>query len=229
VSPWECTWHEETVCKDHWPVGPVGGRLAKSLGRLANLWVGSDQNFLDTCLHEKGKAMAVEKVSGSRTHWPAGHHLVSYRLGQVSGAPPWPYKYPHTSESRHTPHFKDSTYKSLFLSVVARRSLAGEWHDSEGQRASWPVGSPPRSSSVKALLESFGVGQDFSALVCSSMEALSESYGFRQRISARVPQVYRDSGLSGFPRHYLRVADLPIIVSYPITSLMLFVHLYIVW
>jgi hypothetical protein len=46
---------------------------------------------------------------------------------------------------------------------------------------------------------------------------------------SRVPLVYRDSGSLGYPRHYLRVDDLPIIVSYPITSLMLFVHLHIIW
>jgi hypothetical protein len=38
--------------------------------------------------------------------------------------------------------------------------------------------------------------------------------------------VYRDSGLSGFPQHYLGVDDLPSIVSYPITSLM-FLGIYI--
>jgi hypothetical protein len=50
--------------------------------------------------------MAVEKVSGDGTHWlaghiawPPGHHLVSDNLDQVGGAPPWPYKYPHTGES----------------------------------------------------------------------------------------------------------------------------------
>jgi hypothetical protein len=48
------------------------------------------------------------------------------------------------------------------------------------------------------------------------------------RVSTRVPKVYRDSSLSGFPRHYLRVDDLPIMVSYPITSLKLFVHLHII-
>jgi hypothetical protein len=37
--------------------------------------------------------------------------------------------------------------------------------------------------------------------------------------------VYRDSGLSGDLRHYLRVGDLPIIVSHSFASLMLFVHL----
>jgi hypothetical protein len=60
-------------------------------------------------------------------------------------------------------HFRDSTCKALFLSVVARCSL---------------VRSPPCSSSVEALLESFGARQDFSALVCSSAEAPLESYGF---------------------------------------------------
>jgi hypothetical protein len=49
------------------------------------------------------------------------------------------------------------------------------------------------------------------------------------RDSARVPRMYRDSNWSGFPRHYLGVDDLPMIVSYPITSHMLFVHLHIVW
>jgi hypothetical protein len=34
--------------------------------------------------------------------------------------------------------------------------------------------------------------------------------------------------LSGYPWHYLGVDDLPIIVSYPIISLMFFVHLHIV-
>jgi hypothetical protein len=42
---------------------------------------------MDMCLYEKEKAMAVDKVGGSQTHWPADHvarpagcHLVSYRL-----------------------------------------------------------------------------------------------------------------------------------------------------
>jgi hypothetical protein len=78
--------------------------------------------------------MVLEKVSGGRTHWlaghmarPPGHHLVSYRLGQFGGAPPWPYKYPSIGESQHTHtlHFGDSTCKALFLSVVARCSLVG--------------------------------------------------------------------------------------------------------
>jgi hypothetical protein len=76
--------------------------------------------------------MAVEKVSGGRTHWltgnvaiPADYHLVSYHLGQVGGAPPWPYKYIPlpVKVDTHTPHFRDSTCKAIFLSVVARCSL----------------------------------------------------------------------------------------------------------
>jgi hypothetical protein len=132
VSPWECTWHEETVCKVHWPVGPGVGQPAKSLGRPTSFWVGTNQNILDTCLYEKGKAMVVEKVSGGWTHWPIGHvawpvgdHLASYPLGQVGGTPPWPYKYPYQWKltHTHTPDFGDSTCKAPIFSVVVRRNL----------------------------------------------------------------------------------------------------------
>jgi hypothetical protein len=37
---------------------------------------------------------------------------------------------------------------------------------------------------------------------------------FLQRADSWVPLVYQDSGLSGYPRHYLRVGDLPIIASH---------------
>jgi hypothetical protein len=71
--------------------------------------------------------------SGSRSTWPAAHvarpagrHLATYRLGQVGGAPPWPYKYPPPVEIRiHTPHFGNCTCKTLILSAVARRNLVG--------------------------------------------------------------------------------------------------------
>jgi hypothetical protein len=66
----------------------------------------------------------------------------------------------------------------------------------------------------------------FRALVWSSVEALSEFCEFRQRADSRVPLVYRDSGLSGYPGHYLGVDDLPIIVSHSFASLILFVHLH---
>jgi hypothetical protein len=68
----------------------------------------------------------------------------------------------------------------------------------------------------------------FQALVRSSEEALPEFCEFRQRSGSRVPLVYRDSGLSGDPQHYLGVGDLPIIVCHSFASLMLFVHLHIV-
>jgi hypothetical protein len=88
---------------------------------------------MDTCLHEKEKAKAVEKGGGSRSTRPAGHvaspadrHLVSYHLGQVGGAPPRPYKNPPPVKIRtHTPLHGNSTCKALILSVVARRSLVG--------------------------------------------------------------------------------------------------------
>jgi hypothetical protein len=66
---------------------------------------------VDTCLHEKGKAMVVEKVGGALSTQPAGHvawpasrHLVSYRLDQVGGAPPQPHKYPPTYGNQNTHH-----------------------------------------------------------------------------------------------------------------------------
>jgi hypothetical protein len=46
----------------------------------------------------------VEKVSGGRSTWPTGHHLVPNRLLQVGGAPPWPYKYHPMVEMRGHTH-----------------------------------------------------------------------------------------------------------------------------
>jgi hypothetical protein len=150
--------------------GPRGGRPTKCPGRPARFYVGLTRNFVHTCLHEKGKAKAVEKVDRRRTTWPAGHvarpagyHLASYRRNQVGNPSLDPYKYPSTGGNQNTPHF-------------------GEWRVSEGQRASWPIVRPPHSSSAKALPESFRVRQSFSALVCLSAEALLESYGFQQSL-----------------------------------------------
>jgi hypothetical protein len=64
MSPQGYTSHEEVVCKGHWPVDPGGGWPAKSPGRPARFYVGLGWRFVDMYLHEKGKAMAVEKVSG---------------------------------------------------------------------------------------------------------------------------------------------------------------------
>jgi hypothetical protein len=68
----------------------------------------------------------------------------------------------------------------------------------------------------------------FRALVRSSAGALPEFYELWQRADSQVPLLYRDSSLSGNPWHYLRVGDLPIIVSHSFASLMLFVHLHTV-
>jgi hypothetical protein len=60
--------------------GPGGGRPARFYVSLAS-------GFMHTCLHEKGKAKAVGKVSGDQTTWPVGHvarptghYMASYRL-----------------------------------------------------------------------------------------------------------------------------------------------------
>jgi hypothetical protein len=80
----------------------------------------------------------------------------------------------------------------------------------------------------KLYRNQFGFDGAFRALVRSSEGALSEFCKFRQRADSRVPLVYQDSGLSGYSRHYLRVDDLPIIVSHSFASLILFVHLHTV-
>jgi hypothetical protein len=64
------------------------------------------------------------------------------------------------------------------------------------------------------------------ALARLSVGALLEFCEFRQRADSRVPLVYRDPSLLGYARHYLRVGDLPIIVSHSFASLILFVHLH---
>jgi hypothetical protein len=48
------------------------------LAEAARFYVGLACGFMHTCLHEKGKAKAVEKVDGGRTTWPTGHHMASY-------------------------------------------------------------------------------------------------------------------------------------------------------
>jgi hypothetical protein len=62
-------------------------------------------------MHEKGKTKAVEKVGAGRTTWltghvarPVGHHLMSYRLNQVSNPSLDPYKYPSTGGNKNTHH-----------------------------------------------------------------------------------------------------------------------------
>jgi hypothetical protein len=113
-------------------MGPGVGRPAQHPGRLARFEVGSAHDFMDMCLHEKRKAKVVEKRRWKLFHqaghvaWSVSHHLVSYRLSQVIGAPPQPYKYPCLVEIRtHTPLHGNSTWKALILSVVGMCSLIG--------------------------------------------------------------------------------------------------------
>jgi hypothetical protein len=94
-------------------VGPGGGRLARFYVSLA-------YGFMHTCLHEKGKAKAVEKVDGGQTTWPtghvarsAGHHLVSYRLNQVGNTSLDPYKYPSTGGNQNTHHILETPLAKL--------------------------------------------------------------------------------------------------------------------
>jgi hypothetical protein len=47
-------------------VGPGGGRPAR-------FYVGLARGLVHTCLHEKGKAKAVEKVNGGQTTLLASH------------------------------------------------------------------------------------------------------------------------------------------------------------
>jgi hypothetical protein len=61
----------------------------------ARFYVGLVHGFLDTCLHEKGKAKGVEKVGGGLSTRPAGH---------IGGAPPRHYKYPPTNGNQNIHH-----------------------------------------------------------------------------------------------------------------------------
>jgi hypothetical protein len=61
-------------------------------GQSARFYVGLVHGFVHTCLHEKGKVMAVDKVGGGRTTWPAGNPSLD------------PYKYPSTSGNQNTHH-----------------------------------------------------------------------------------------------------------------------------
>jgi hypothetical protein len=75
-------------------------------------WLG--RGFVRTCLDEKVKVKAVEKVSGGQTTWPASHHLASYQLNQVGNPSLNLYKYPSTVEIiRHTTFWRFHLQSSL--------------------------------------------------------------------------------------------------------------------
>jgi hypothetical protein len=84
---------------------------------------------MDTCLHEKRKAKAVEAVPPD---WPATwldrptatwRVTASAKLVELSHSP---INTPSgENQNTHTPLHGNSTCKALILSVVARRSLVG--------------------------------------------------------------------------------------------------------
>jgi hypothetical protein len=83
-----------------WLAGPT---LQPLIGRLHG----------DT-LQEAVTGNPKPKVGGGWTPWPASHHLVSYRLNQVSNPSLDPYKYPLPVEI-NTPH---STYSSPLVKIL---------------------------------------------------------------------------------------------------------------
>jgi hypothetical protein len=85
--------------------------MAKSPCWLARFYVGLACDSVHMCLHEKGKAKAVEKICGGQITWPTGHvvrlvghHLASYRLNEVGNPSLDPYKYPCTGGNQNTHH-----------------------------------------------------------------------------------------------------------------------------
>jgi hypothetical protein len=96
-----------------WPVGQVLTRFGPQLRRHVST------------REEEGQGGGRHSTRlASHVARPTSRHLASYRVGQVDGAPPQPYKYPPPVKIRtHTPRFRDFTYKSPILSVVARCSL----------------------------------------------------------------------------------------------------------
>jgi hypothetical protein len=94
-------------------MSPGGGRPAKSPSRSAGFYVGLARGFLHTCLHEKGRAKAVEKVSGGQITWPAGHHLACYQLNQFCNPSLDPNKYSSTGGNQNTHHILEILLANL--------------------------------------------------------------------------------------------------------------------
>jgi hypothetical protein len=83
-------------------------------------YVGLARGYVHTCLHEKGRAKVVKKISGGRTTWPTDHVarladplLVSYQLNQVGNPSLDPYKYPSTGGNQNTHRILEITLAKL--------------------------------------------------------------------------------------------------------------------
>jgi hypothetical protein len=143
---------------------------------------------------------------------------------------------------RHAAHFGNSTCKALTLSAVARCSLVGRvvrlWGPKGLPACQEPSSQLERRSSVRifqgltGFLSSILLECRSSAgILCILIESLSLStlgevgVPTYQDHSASIPQIL--SGSLCF--HTPNLNNVPIIVSYPITSLTFFVHLHIIW
>jgi hypothetical protein len=82
----------------------------KSPVRPARFYVGLAHSFVHMCLHKKGKAKTVEKVSGGQIAWPAGHvaRPTDHHLASLD-----PYKYPSTSGNQNLQHILEITLARL--------------------------------------------------------------------------------------------------------------------
>jgi hypothetical protein len=189
-----------------WPVGHITLASQPCIGAFP-------KTILYTCLAE-----AVLKVSNAQRWckeetWPpgltCGPHTPNLHPEHHLTPPINTTMLPRQKVWREWGLAPYSAPKFILVEHRERRGL-------EGRTTSQLVGSPRSSSSAEV----------FQALVQSSVEAPPEFCEFWQRGDSRVPLVHQDSGLSGYPRHYLRVGELPIIVSHSFTSLMLFVHLH---
>jgi hypothetical protein len=100
-------------------------RMSKSLSSILCRF---GLQLLNTCVHEKGKAKAVEAEPHG---WPTrgrGRPPSTWRVTDLtkSVTPPWTsINNPYRCKPKHMPHFGDSTSNAPILSVVARCSLIG--------------------------------------------------------------------------------------------------------
>jgi hypothetical protein len=69
-----------------WPAGPTPWPASQVLGRFGP-WLHGHMSTRE----EEGGGSYSTRQAGHMAR-PVGQHMASYSLGQVSGAPPWPYK-----------------------------------------------------------------------------------------------------------------------------------------
>jgi hypothetical protein len=79
-----------------WPVGQVLSWFGPRLHGHVSTWEEEAQG---------SGSRSTQLVS--HVARPTCHHMVRYRLGQLGGAPPWPYKYPLRWKLEHT-HMQSS-------------------------------------------------------------------------------------------------------------------------